>query len=49
MPKWTEVIAGVIEIIAGIALYAIDGRIGFPSFLIMLGGYHIGKGLYKED
>ena len=49
MGRWTEVIFGVIEIIAGIALYAIDGRIGFPSFLIMLGGYHIGKGLYKED
>ena len=49
MGKWTEVIFGVIEIIAAIALYAIDGRIGFPTFLFMLGGYHIGKGLYKED
>ena len=49
MGKWTEVIFGVIEIIGAIFLYSVDGRMAFPSFLFMLGGYHIGKSLWKEN
>lgn len=47
--KWLEITFGIIEIIGAIFLYSVDGEIGFPSLLFMLGGYHIGKGLYEED
>lgn len=49
MWKYSEVIFGVVEIIVGICLYEGNKSISMPMFLWMLGGYHIGKGLYKEE
>ena len=40
-----EVIFGAIEILIGIILFCKSQT--FSSFLFMLGGYHIGKGLYE--
>lgn len=46
MNKW-EVVLGIIEII--IALILIDKYQAFSSAAFILGGYHIGKGLYKSE
>lgn len=42
-----EVIFGVVEILIAIILFYKSQT--FSSVLFMLGGYHIGKGLYKSE
>lgn len=49
MRKYAEVIGGIIEIIIGIVAYEFGEGVAIPMWLFMLGGYHIGKGLYKEE
>ena len=44
-----DIIIGIIEILGAIIVYKVIGNVGILHSFSLLGGYHIGKGLYSEE
>lgn len=44
-----DIIFGIIEVVGAIIAYKITGSVGILHLISLLGGYHLGKGLYGKE